>query len=169
MKGSITKYTIKGCSRPRWRFRIYTGKDDAGRRLYEGRGGFAKEGDARTDMQGRMEEIATRTAAAPVPHRTLGDWVRQWLDTYALDRCQPKTLERYRQLAAYVLKAPTGERSALAQAPLAELTHQQLEATLYGLLKAKGKRRKHVSARTVRHVAGLLNVALNKAFKLEFI
>src|ERR1700691_1297087 len=43
MKGSITKYTITGSSRPRWRFRIYTGKDEVGRKLYEGRGGFAIE------------------------------------------------------------------------------------------------------------------------------
>jgi len=40
---------------------------------------------------------------------------------------------------------------------------------LYGLLRATGKRRKHISARTVRHVAGVLNVCLNKAFKLELI
>ena len=74
-----------------------------------------------------------------------------------------------RRLAAYVLKTSSGEPAALAQRPLADVTHQQLEATFYGLLKARGKRRKHISARTVRHVAGSLNVALNKAFKLEFI
>src|ERR1022692_4273206 len=50
--------------------------------------------------------------------------------------------------------------------PLADLAHQQLEAAFYTLLKAKGKRREHISTRTVRHVAGLLNVALNKAFRL---
>src|SRR5207248_4899816 len=44
-----------------------------------------------------------------------------------------------------------------------------LEAALFALLKAKGKRRKHISGRTVRHVAGVLHVALNKAFKLELI
>jgi integrase len=170
MKGSVTKYTLQSSSRPRWRYRIYTGKDDAGRKLYEGRGGFAKEGDARTDMQHHMTEIRSRAAPAPVPlQRTLGDWLQQWLNTYALDRCQPKTLERYRQLAAYVLQTSDGEPSALAQTPLAAVTHQELEAILYGLLKAKGKRRKHISARTVRHIAGLLHVALNKAFKLEII
>src|ERR1017187_10798025 len=117
----------------------------------------------------RMDEVHARSGAPPVPGKNVGEWLQQWLDTYALDRCQPKTLERYRQLAAYLLKTSSGEPSALAQTPLADLTHQQLEATFYGLLKAKGKRRKHISARTVRHVAGLLNVALNKAFKLEFI
>jgi hypothetical protein len=128
MTGSITKYIIKGSRRPRWRFRIYTGKDDAGRKIYEGRGGFAKEGVARKDMNSRMAEIGSRADPAPAPQRTLGDWLQQWLDTYALDRCQPKTLERYRQLAVYVLKASDEEPSALAQTPLADLTHQQLEA-----------------------------------------
>ena len=41
-----------------------------------------------------------RNTPAPAPKKTLGEWVQQWLDTYALDRCRPKTLERYRQLAA---------------------------------------------------------------------
>jgi integrase len=169
MRGSVTKYVVKGSSRPRWRFRVYAGKDEAGKKLYEGNGGFLKEGKAQTAMKTRMEEIGARSGAPPVPGKCVGEWLEQWLDTYALDRCQPKTLERYRQLAAYLLKTSAGEPSALAQTPLADVTHQQLEATFYGLLKAKGKRRKHISARTVRHVAGLLNVALNKAFKLEFI
>ena len=161
-------FRAKDCD-PRWRFRIYTGKDEAGRKVYEGRGGFGKEGEARKAMQHAMEEIGQRNTPGPAPQRTLGEWVRQWLDTYALDRCQPKTLERYRQLAAYVLTAQDGSPSPLAQVPLADLTHQQLEAAMYALLKAEGKRRKHISARTVRHVAGLLNVALNKAFRLELI
>jgi integrase len=172
MRGSITKYTIKGSSRPRWRFRIYIGKDDAGKKLYDagaGTAGFLKEGDARKEMRKRMDEIATRNSALPVPEKTLGEWLHQWLDTYAHDHCQPKTLERYRQLARYVLVAPAGEASALAQTSLRDLAHQQLESQLYALLKAKGKRREHISARTVRHIAGLLHVALNKAFRLELI
>jgi integrase len=47
---------------------------------------------------------------------------------YAAHSCQPKTLERYRQLAKYI-----------------------------------------ISARTVRHVADVLRVALNEAFRLDLI
>jgi len=169
MKGSVTKYTIKGSSRPRWRYRIDASKDEQGNRIQEGRGGFAKEGEASDAMRIHMDEIQARNRSVPRPKKTLGEWLQTWLDTYATDRCQPKTLERYRELAEYVLKAPDGNPSALAQVPMVELSHQQLEAALYALLKAKGKRRKHISARSVRHVAGLLNVALNKAFKLELI
>jgi integrase len=172
MKGSVTKYTVKGTSRPRWRYRIDAAKDAQEHRIQEGRGGFAKEGEARKEMQRHMQEIQGRSAVAPpAPARatTLAEWLQTWLDTYAADHCQPKTLERYRQLAAYLTKPADGGPSALAETPLADLSHRQLEPALYGLLKAKGKRREHVSARTVRHVAGVLNVALNKAFRLELI
>jgi integrase len=169
MKGSITKYKVKGSRRPRWRFRISVGRDENGRRLYEAGAGFAKEGEAHDAMRKRFEEIRNKRSEAPQSHRSLREWLTEWLDTYAPDRCQRKTLERYRQLADYVLKASDGALSSIADVPLPNLTHQQLEASLYALLKAKGKRREHVSARTVRHVAGVLHVALNKAFKLELI
>lgn len=45
----------------------------------------------------------------------------------------------------------------------------QLEAALLGLLKQKAIRREHISVHTVRHVAGLLQVALNEAFRLDLI
>jgi integrase len=169
MKGSVTKYTIVGSKRPRWRYRIDAGKDASGRRLQEGGGGFQKEGDAVEAMRTHMEKIRARQQAPAIRQRTLGEWVQTWLDVYAVERCQPKTLERYRQLAAYLVKEANGEPSELAKIPLSALSHRDLEPALYALLKAKGKRREHVSARTVRHVAGLLNVALNKAFRLEMI
>jgi len=67
MKGSVTKYVVKGSSRPRWRFRVYAGKDEAGKKLYEGNGGFLKEGEAQTAMKTRMEEIGARSGAPPEP------------------------------------------------------------------------------------------------------
>jgi Arm DNA-binding domain len=51
MRGSVTKYTVKGSSRPRWRYRIEASKDKHGNRVQEGRGGFAKEGEARDAMR----------------------------------------------------------------------------------------------------------------------
>ena len=166
MKGSIDKYSIKGGSKPHWRYRIYRGKDATGRKLFQIKAGFKKQGDAEDAMRTAMAEIEAAANLVPVPKQTLGEWLRSWLETYAVDRCQPKTLERYQQLAGYILNAPEGA-VRLADIDLADLSHKQLEAALYGLLKLPGKRRKHISARTVRHVAGLLSVALNKAFRLE--
>jgi hypothetical protein len=62
--------------------------------VYEGSGGFLKEGGAQRAMENRTKEIRARDAAPPVSQKNLGDWLQQWLNTYALDRCQPKTLER---------------------------------------------------------------------------
>ncbi len=169
MEGSITKYAVKASSKPRWRYRIYLGKDEGGRKLYDGRGGFEKQCDAADDMRRRWDELRAEKGKAPAQQKTLGEWVQTWLDTYAVDRCQPKTLERYRQLAEYVTAAPEGMLSTLAQIPLPEVKHTHLEPALFSLLKVKGKHRKHISPRTVRHVAGLLNVALNKAFRLDMI
>lgn len=119
-------------------------------------------------MRIAMAEVEAASKMAPAPKKTLGEWLRSWLETYAVDRCQPKTLERYRQLAGYILNAPEGPVQ-LSGVDLADLSHTKIEAALYGLLKPPGKRREHISARTVRHVAGLLSVALNKAFRLELV
>jgi integrase len=57
----------------------------------------------------------------------------------------------------------------LARTPLSALKHNQIEAALCSLLRAPAKRRAHISVTTLRHIAGFLNVALNKAFKLDLI
>jgi integrase len=169
MRGSVTKYAIKGSSRPRWRFRVYTGKDQNGQKLYEGLGGFEKQSEAQSAMAQRISEIAARGTPVPAKAKLLGAWVQEWLDTYAVNRCQPKTLERYRQLAAYITGATEGPALALATTALPELSHNQLEAAFFGLLNAESKRKKHLSARTVRHIASVINAALNKAFRLELL
>jgi hypothetical protein len=84
-----------------------------------------------------MDEIQARIKTV-VTHKTLGEWLQTWLDTYAVDRCQPKTLERYRQLAGYIT-TPAEALSSLGGVPLPELTHQQIEAGLDGLLHQKGQ------------------------------
>jgi integrase len=169
MTGSVTKYTVSGSSRPKWRYRLRLGKDESGRDLRDGAGGFTKESEALNAMRDRIKEIeAERNAVAAPQSESLGEWLTKWIDRYGKERCTLKTLERYRQLAGYVTDGG-GELAAIAKLPLAAVKPAALESALYGLLRAPGKRRKHVSARTVRHVAGLLNVALNKAFRLELI
>jgi integrase len=174
MKGSVTKYIVKGSSRPKWRYRLRVGKDEGGNQAREGRGGFAKEGEARDAMDGRIKEIKEQRSAAPKqppkpPEVTLGAWLRAWIETYATQRCQRKTIERYRQLAAYITTAPDGEIAELAQTPLSDIRRSQIKLALFALLRAKGKRREHLSAHTVRHVAGLLSVALSEATELELL
>jgi integrase len=170
MKGSIDKYTRKGSSKPHWRYRIYTGKDAAGVKQYATRAGFEKQGEAADAMRGRIEELRRLSNQPAAPEEIpLGSWLTRWIDNYAVHSCQPKTLERYRQLARYITEATTEEICTIAGAPIATLKHVQLESALRALLKQKAVRREHISARTVRHVAGVLQVALNEAFRLDLI
>lgn len=53
MKGSISKYAVLSSKRPRWRYRIYAGRNEDGSKNYVGRAGFAKEAEAATAMRKR--------------------------------------------------------------------------------------------------------------------
>jgi integrase len=173
MKGSITKYTIQGSSRPKWRYRLRVGTDDDGKELREGRGGFAKEAEARDAMRDRIDEIIrqrnTPQEAPKRPEMTLREWLPHWINTYAVQSCQPKTIERYTQLITYITRAGNAELGAVTETPISLLKHAPLESALLALMREPGKRREHISARTVRHVAGVLQVALNEAFRLDMI
>ena len=175
MNGSISKYKVTGSSRPRWRYRIEVGTDADGKRIQQGKGGFKTQADTENALKAHIEDLQARAvaefqaaiaAATPKP-KTLRSWLAEWFDTYAPDKCSPKTLERYRGLSEYVFAI--GPFSEVADAPLPELKHAPIEAALYALLRAKGQRRAHISARPVNHVAGVLSVALNKAFRLDLI
>lgn len=124
-----------------------------------------------TAMQAAIKERQEpKTAPPPTPPKeTVADWVRAWLRDYAPHQCSPKTLERYEQLANYILKAPEGDPAALAVTPLVELKHTAVEAALYALLRMPAKRRKHLAPKTVREIASVLSVSMNKAFRLDKI
>ena len=115
-------------------------------------------------MKLHMESLQARANAAPAPGPvwTLGAWVEHWLDHYGPTRCQPKTLQRYRELFRYISED-------LRQVPLVKVNHTAIEAALIALLKAPAKRRAHLSPRTIHNIAGPLSVALNKAFRLDLI
>jgi integrase len=170
MKGSIDKYMTKGSSKPHWRYRIYKGKNAAGIKEYDTRAGFEKQAEAQEKMQERIIELR-RLSNQPVgPEEIpLGSWLSRWIDSYAVPACQPKTIERYRQLAAYISDATADEIASVARMPIAKLKHVQLESALRALLTQKAVRREHISARTLHHVAGVIHVALNEAFRLDLI
>ena len=135
-----------------------------------GKGGFATRAAALKALQIAVEEYERSRSlpmAMPPAKETVAEWVKTWLRDYAPHPCAPKTLERYRQLANYVLEATEGARAALATTPLAELKHTGVEAALYELLRMPAKRRAHLSPKTVREVAAVLGVALNEAFRLD--
>lgn len=169
MTGSIDKYFIKGSTKPHWRYRIYLGKDASGKKQWVSAAGFAKQGDASDAMRIRIDELLAAANAPILSKETFGEHVQTWLNDHASQRCTPLTLQRYRALVKYVLEDSEGNPSGLAKTPLRELGAAALEAALYEVLRRPGKRREHISAKTVRHIAGVLSTALKKAFKLSKI
>ena len=100
----------------------------------------------------------TVAGALPITLAMLfGEFFRQ----HAEEKLAPKTIERYRELAAYV--APE-----LLAMPLTEITALHLSREWNRLLKDGGHHRKTKQARplsrkTVRHVAGLVSSAFSRA------
>jgi integrase len=165
--GSVSKYLTKTGKRL-WRYR-FDGDPFDGKRNVISKQGFATRSVAMDALRIAIDgyrEGKFVAPPAPPPKETCADWVRAWLRDYAPQRCSPKTIERYHQLAAYVLDAREGEPAKLAAAPLVEVDHVLVEAAIYSLLRMPAKRRKHLSAKTVREIAGVLSVSLNKAFRL---
>jgi integrase len=174
--GAVTKYTTKSGDRL-WRYRFDGDPVDGKRRMISAQG-FATRSEAKEKLRLAVAAYKERkelpAAAAPPPSpspspppkQTLAEWVRVWLRDYAPNKRSPLTLQRYHGLAGYILDATIGEPAQLAATPLDEVDHCLVEAALYYLLRAPAKRRKHLSSKTVREVASVLSVALNKAFKL---
>lgn len=167
--GSFSKYVTKGGERL-WRYR-FDGDPIDGKRAQISKAGFPTRAAAVKACSVAIDQYRTGTTAGPpTPTKeTLGDWVRAWLRDYAPQRCAPKTLERYHQLANYILDAQVGEPAQLAATPLLEVKHVHVESALYTLLRMPGKRRAHLSAKSIREIAGVLSVSLNEAFRLDKI
>ena len=162
MKGSVRSTSMRGSSRPRWRYRLHL-KDEHGGNLWEGKSGFEKQSDAdealrcisRAWKKGLQHQCRQGPSGQFTPGSSTG------LRITALRAASQKHLKdtTTRRLP---WRHPWEDPSFGPEA-------HDLETALFGLLKAPGKRRKHLSVRTVRNIAGVLNVALNKAFRLELI
>jgi hypothetical protein len=167
--GSVSKYFTKSGERL-WRYR-FDGDPVDGKRHVITKQGFFTRAAAMTAMVDAIEAHREGKNAhpTPVPKETVADWVRTWLRDYAPQRCQPKTLERYKELAGYILNAAEGEAAKLASMPLPDADHLAVERSLYALLRMKAKRRAHLSPKTVREIAAVLSVSFDKAFRLSKI
>jgi integrase len=155
-----------------WGYSIDLFTDENGKRVRPQKTGFEKKGDAEAALSVVLREKEDGSLIKPVP-KTLGEFIDEWLREHAEQHCAPKTVERYRQLAAYALPH-------LGTVQLADLSPLILER-LYGRLLKEGGRRQHrveagcksepapLSAKTVRHVAGVIHSALNCAVRWKLI
>ena len=89
--------------------------------------------------------------------RTVAEYLDQWLAEYATRKAAP-TLELYRELAGHV-------KRAIGTVQLTKLTTLQLQRVYNSLLDSRGKKGKGLAVKTVRHVHGLVHIALKTAVK----
>jgi integrase len=107
-----------------------------------------------------LARAGATSVAAALP-TTLGMLLREFFHQHAEEKLAPKTIERYRELAAYL--APE-----LLSMPLGEITPLHLSREWTRLLKTGGHHRKTkqarpLSSKTVRHIAGLVSSAFARA------
>jgi integrase len=173
MKGTITKYITAGSSRPKWRYRLFLGRDENGKQRRDGAAGFAREADAAAAMNIKIAELTAKennVAPPPSTEITVAMWLTDWLENNAAQECEHSTVARYRQLAGYITAADAPkEMIALAAMPLANVRRSQVKLALRALKKAKAIRRAHLSESSVKHVRGLLSSAFSAAADQELV
>jgi len=166
----VHKYTYRGSARTAWFYKFnLPGSTRESRHIIRGWGFATKKAaeDAERDRYAdELQKIEAAKAsvgvAAPVP-KTLATLLEEFFAQHATERLAPKTIERYHQLAAYL--APE-----LLAMPVAEITPLYLAREWGRLLKSGGHHRRTMearllSAKTVRHVAGLLSSAFARAIR----
>jgi integrase len=120
------------------------------------------EADRRTKelQKHALAKAGAINVAAALP-TTFAMLLQEFFRQHAEEKLAPKTIERYRELAAYL--APE-----LVAMPLGEVTPLHLSREWNRLLKSGGHHRKTklarpLSAKSVRHVAGLVSSAFARA------
>jgi integrase len=120
----------------------------------------AAEAARRTEEM--LRQAATGGVAAPMP-TTLAMLLAEFMKQHAEENLAPKTVERYREMAAYI--AP-----GLLAMNMTEITPLHLSREWSRLLKCGGRERKSKAPRpmkpkTVRNIAGLVSSAFLRAIR----
>lgn len=149
-----------------WAYQIYLGRDESGKQRRITKSGFPSKRAAADALRQHLVELGERAAAAPGAAATLGQILRLFLES-AARRLSPKTIERYRTMVPYF-------DEGLLDTPVSEISTLMLEREYWRLREKGGHHRRTgeprpLSAKTVRHMAGLVSAALNDAVRLGFL
>jgi len=131
--------------------------------------GFASKQEAvdaeakrRSEELQKYELAKAGSGVAAAPPQTLAMLLDEFIRQHAEKKLAPKTIERYRELAAYL-------DPALLAMPLGEITPLHLSREWNRLLESGGHRRdktpRPMSAKTVRNIAGAVSSAYGRAIR----
>jgi integrase len=171
MKGTVYKRVLPS-GRVCWELQVDAGRDETGKRLRVVRGGFDRKCDAETELTRLLQEKNEGLLVKPDP-RTFSEFMDEWFREHAEKHCQPKTVERYRQLAGYVLPQ-------IGHVALRDLSTLMLERVFNRLKDTGGQKKRRLkrgekpeaaplSARTVKNVADLVRGALGTALRWQLL
>jgi integrase len=162
MKGTITKYRKKD-GRLTWGYYYKIGAKQFTKTI------FATKFDASKALDAAL---GNHQDADGVPRkgdtRTLAEYLPYWLERHAKLRCQPKTLERYGQLAGYLVRL-------LGSVPILDLKSGLIQEAV-NLLQLQGgaptknhPQGRPLAPKTVHSTASMLYTCLGDAVRLEHI
>jgi integrase len=165
MNGSVFKRELPS-GKIDWCLTVEAGRSAEGKRQRVFRSGFRRKGDAEDALRKLLNEKDAGELLRPDP-TMFGPFLDEWFREQAERQCSRKTVERYRELAAYILPH-------IGTVKLQDLTALALERIFNRLKDAGGHNRKTksprpLSAKTVRHIAGVVNVALVTALRWKLI
>jgi integrase len=123
--------------------------------------GALREAIARRDVEKRKQA----QDAADRPGPPFAQFFEHWLKEHASRRCAPKTMERYGELGAYLIRE-------LGETRLNDLTTAQIQNAIHHLHDHGGRRTESepdgrpLAPKTVRHMGTLLYTVLSDADRL---
>jgi integrase len=165
MKGCVFKRMLPS-GKTSWGYSLDHGKGADGKRMREFKSGFERKGEAGDALQRLLNERDAGELLRPDP-TTFAGFIEDWFREHADRQCSLKTVERYRQLAEYMIPH-------IGSIKLQDLTGLSLERIFNRLKDGGGRDRKTkkarpLSAKTVHHIAGVVSVALSTALRWKLI
>jgi integrase len=174
MTGTLTKRAAKN-GRFSWGYIYDSGRNEAGKRVQTAKSGFGTKSQAADALRAAIAETEARASATEVGPTKPDEvapifavYFEYWLTNHAARRCAPKTLFRYRELGAYLIKD-------LGETRIDKLTTAQIQKTIHRLEDSGGMISKAfpggrpLAAKTVRSIGGVLYTCLAEADRLDML
>lgn len=139
-----------------WVVRIFTGRDDKGKRQYLNKTIHGTKKDAEKYLTATMRDRDLGVFIEPCT-LSVGEYLNKWLEAAARPRLRERSYEDYKEkLDRYV-------RPAIGEKKLADVRPLDIQ-TFYGQMQERG-----LSARTVRYTHAILKSALKQAIKWHML